>query len=100
MICIRGGKMESKYEKYLDIIFYIASLLMMFHFTVESDGWPAIICLWIFILYFMWYDIYAKNKKLAIIPLWLYLIGYYIINWATMLKVFDFWRYILFGWIK
>ena len=92
--------MEGKYEKCFDIIFYILSLIMMFHFKVESEGWTAIICLCLFILYFMWYDIYAKNKKIAIIPLWLYLIGYYIINWDTMQRVFDFWEYILFGWIK
>ena len=42
--------MEGKYEKYFDIIFYIVSLIMVFHFAVKADGWPATICLWLFIL--------------------------------------------------
>lgn len=80
--------MKDKWYKFFDITLCILSLIMMFHFGVQSNGWLAMICLWLFILYFAWYDIYAKNKLLAVIPLWLYLIVYYVVNWETICKVF------------
>ena len=87
---IKGENMENKYYKFLDIIFYIAILIMAFHLNVTSEGWIPIICLWLFLLYFLWYDMYANNKKLAVIPLWLYLIVYYVINWKTMYEILKY----------
>ena len=99
MIYIKGEKMKNKFEKYFDVILCLALLVMVFHFKVTSeDSYISIICLCLFGLYFIWYEYFSEKKKIAIIPLWLYLIGYYIINWDTMLDVLDFFKYILFGW--
>lgn len=86
-------------SNYFDIILDIVALVMIFHFRTAAKDWLAILCLWIFILYLMWYDIYAKNKKLAVVPLWLYLIGYYAVYWNEMRNIFSFLKNLLFGWI-
>lgn len=89
--------MANKYEKIHWILFCIALLPLSCDFIVEKRGWLAISCLWLLLLYLMWYDVYASKKKFAIIPIWLYIIGYYIIYWDSMLDVFRFFWDILFG---
>ena len=89
--------MEDRWYKLFDTIFDIAALIMMLNFAVQPNEWLAIICLGIFILYFAWYDIYAKNKKLAFIPLFLYIVGYYVIHWNSILEVTKVLWYGIFG---
>ena len=89
------------YERYFSLFFgffCILSAIMLLHTaSALRNSRVAAVCMWLFIFYFMWYDIYAKNKKIAIIPLLLYLLGYYIINWTTMCEVFQFFGHLISG---
>ena len=93
MIYIKGETMKNKLYSFFDIIFYIVSLFMIMHFGIVKNGWLSIMCLWMFILYHVWWDISAKNKNAALIPLYLYVIGYYVIRWDSICEVANvFWK--------
>jgi len=74
---------------YLYCIFWVLSCFMVSHIqiTVKGDNNTEIICLCLFVIYLLWYIYYPKNKYLYSIPLFLYIIGYYIIHWDSICEV-------------
>ena len=81
---------------YLSGIFWVVSCLMASHIqiTVKSTDKAEIICLCLFASYLFWYTYYKpKNRYLYGIPLYLYVIGYYVIRWDSICEVANvFWK--------
>lgn len=70
-------------------IFCILSCYMASHIqiTVKGDNNTEIICLCLFVVYLLWCTCHSKNEYLYSIPLFLYIIGYYIIHWNSICEV-------------
>ncbi len=80
-------------------VFWILSCYMASHIKITvKDDKTEITCLCLFVIYLLWY-IYPKpkNKYLYSIPLFLYIIGYYIIHWASIREVTKFFWNGIFG---
>ena len=77
-----------KYFRHFYGIFCIFTLIMALHFKIIlSQSQTALICFWVFLIYFIGMDIYAKNKPLSLLPVFGYLIGYYIIYWSSICEM-------------
>ena len=80
------------YKKFFECIwavFWILSCYMMSHIKITvKDDKTEITCLCLFVIYLLWY-MYPKpkNEYLCSIPLFLYIIGYYIIHWNSICEV-------------
>lgn len=74
--------------RYFEIICIVFALVMMLHFKIMlRQDQTALICFLVFLVYFISADLYAKNRPVALLPVWIYLISYYIINWATFCEM-------------
>ena len=95
---IKGEKMEDRRYKFFDIIFCIAVFIMMCHIKVNINSHLTLIFLWVFVLCLIWYT-YPNSPKnnMVIIPLWLCVIGYYVIYWDSIFGIFHFFRDVFFG---
>jgi len=78
-----------KYFQYIWTMFGILGCYMMSHIKITvKDDKTEITCLCLFVIYLLWY-MYPKpkNEYLCSIPLFLYIIGYYIIHWNSICEV-------------
>lgn len=82
-------KVYTKYFRYICIIFDVLGLYMFSHVQIMVDANSyELIGILLFIAYLLWYTYpKPKNKQLYSIPLFLYIIGYYIINWDSICEV-------------
>lgn len=78
-----------KYFRHLWGIFGLLAYYMMSHIKITvKDDITETTCLCLFVIYLLWY-MYPKlkNEYLCSIPLFLYIIGYYIIHWSSICEV-------------
>ena len=75
--------------EYIWAVFWILSCYMTIHIEITvKDDMTEIVYLCLFAVYLLWY-MYPKpkNKYLCSIPLFLYIVGYYIIHWDSICEV-------------
>ena len=88
-----------RYFKYLWYIFWILCFYMASNIQISATkNRTEIICLWLFAIYLFWY-LYPKpkNEYLYSIPLFLYIIGYYVIHWNSICDVTKVFWHGIFG---
>lgn len=70
-------------------MFGLLACYMMSHVKITvRDNITGIICSGLFVIYLLWYTYpKPKNEYLSSIPLFLYVIGYYVIHWDSICEV-------------
>ena len=78
-----------KYFRFIWVIFGILGCYMLSYIgiTIKGDNNTEIICLWIFVMYLLWCTYRPKDEYLYSIPLFLYVIGYYVIHGGSLCEI-------------
>ena len=89
-----------KYFRYIWVMFSLLGCYMMSYIEISynAENKTELIYLCIFVIYLLWYTYpKPKNEYLYSIPLFLYIIGYYVIHWSSICEVTKVFWHGIFG---